>query len=111
MVKCPSCGKGSLRKSKVRETMFGVDLGEFEAEACSSCGESFLSEAAMQELEKRAREAGIWGLGQKVRVTKSGNSLVLRIPSDLARFLKIRAGSEVFMHPEGEERIVVDVDG
>lgn len=91
--------------------MFGVDLGEFEAEVCPACGESFLTEAAMEELERRARDAGVWGLGQKLKVTKSGNSLVLRIPADLAKFLKLRAGTEVFVHPEGEDSIVVDIEG
>lgn len=51
--------------------MFGVSLGEFEAEVCPSCGESFLSEAAMRELETRARDAGVWGLG------KTGSTLTI----------------------------------
>ncbi|MHB8585058.1 MAG: AbrB/MazE/SpoVT family DNA-binding domain-containing protein [Thermoplasmatota archaeon] len=91
--------------------MFGIDLGEFDAEVCNACGETFLDEAQMAELEQRARRAGVWGLGQKVKVAKSGNSLVLRIPADLARFLKLKAGTEVFLHPDGEARIVVDVEG
>lgn len=111
MAKRPSCGKATLRRSRVREAMFGVDLGEFEAETCPACEESFLSEAAMLELEQRARKAGVWGLGEKVKVTRSGNSLMLRIPSELARFLKIKPRTEVVVHPEGEDRIVVDVEG
>lgn len=108
MAKCPSCGKGPLVKTKVRETMFGVDLGEFDAEVCKACGESFFDEAAMGLLEQRAR-TGVWGLGKKLKVAKSGNSLVLRIPADLAAFLHLKAGKEVYVHPEGEDRIVVDV--
>lgn len=110
MTKCPSCGKGALRKAKVRERMFGVDLGEFPGEKCGSCGETFLDEAAVTDLERRAKDAGIWGLGKKAKVVKSGNSLVIRIPAELARHLKLRAGTEVFVHPEGEDRIVVDVE-
>lgn len=90
--------------------MFGVSLGSFPAEQCGSCSEAFLDEDAMAELEKRAKAAGVWGLGKKAKVVKSGNSLVIRIPADLARHLKLRAGSEVFVHPEGEDRIVVDVE-
>ena len=111
MAKCPSCGKGSLKKGKIRERMFGVDLGEFEAETCAACGDAFLTEAAMDELERRAREAGVWGLGQKVKVARSGNSLVLRIPADMARLLKLEAGTEVYVHPEGDDKIVVDIEG
>ncbi len=90
--------------------MFGVSLGTFPAEQCGACGESFLNEDAMVELERRAKKAGIWGLGKKARVVKSGNSFVIRIPADLARHLKLHAGSQVFVHPEGEDRIVVDVE-
>lgn len=109
--KCPSCGKGSLREQRVKETMFGADLGEFGGEVCDACGESYLDEAAMRVLEERAREAGVWGLGRKLKVARSGNSLVLRIPADLASFLNLKAGREVYMHPEGEGRIVVDIEG
>lgn len=111
MVKCPNCGKEALKKAKVEEKMFGVSLGDFPAEKCGACGEAYLDEAAMEELERRAKAAGIWGLGKKARVVKSGNSLVIRIPTDLAKHLKLRAGTEVFVHPEGEDRIVVDVGG
>lgn len=111
MAKCPSCGKGALVKSKVRETMFGVDLGEFEAEVCKACGEAFFGEAAMDLLEQRARKAGVWGLGKKLKIARSGNSLVLRIPADLASFLHLKVGKEVYVRPEGEDRIVVDVEG
>lgn len=91
--------------------MFGVDLGAFDGEVCRSCGESFLDEAAMDLLEQRARKAGIWGLGKKLKIAKSGNSLVLRIPADLAAFLHLKVGKEVYVRPEGEDRIVVDVEG
>lgn len=91
--------------------MFGVSLGEFTGETCGACGETFLDEEAMAELEQRARAAGVWGLGKKARVVRSGNSLVIRIPTDLAKRLKLKAGTEVFVHPEGDDRIVVDVEG
>jgi YgiT-type zinc finger domain-containing protein len=110
VTKCPSCGKGNLEKQRVEERMFGVSLGEFEGERCPKCGETFLDEAGMDELEKRARAAGVWGLGKKAKVAKSGNSLVIRIPSELAKYLHLKPGSEVFVHPEGEDRIVVDVE-
>jgi YgiT-type zinc finger domain-containing protein len=111
MTTCPACGKGKLRKKRVEESMFGVSLGEFPAESCPNCGETFLDDAAMAVLEKRAKAAGIWGLGKKMKVVKSGNSLVLRIPTDVAKFMKLKAGKEVFLHPEGDDRLVVDIEG
>lgn len=91
--------------------MFGISLGEFDAEVCPACGETFLDDAAMEELESRAKAAGIWGLGKKLKIVKSGNSLVLRIPSDVAKFMKLKAGKEVYLHPDGDDRLVVDTEG
>lgn len=111
MTKCPSCGKGTLRKAMIEESMFGVRLGKFPGETCGACEETFLDESAMTELEERARKAGIWGLGRKLKVVRSGNSLVIRIPVELAEHMKLKAGTEVYVHPEGADRIVVEVEG
>ncbi len=78
--KCPMCGKGSLIRKKVDETMFGVDLGRFSEWVCNRCGESFTDEKTTRAIIGRAKQKGIWGLGKKVKVVRSGNSLVIRIP-------------------------------
>ena len=109
MVKCPVCSKGQLHRGKVREEMFGVDLGPYPAEVCDSCGESFVDQDAMKKIEARAKEAGLWGLAKKVSIAKSGNSLVVRIPAELARFLKLKGGEEALVRPEGREKIVVEL--
>ena len=107
--KCPVCGKGQWHRGKVREEMFGVNLGEYPAEVCDSCGESFVDQDAMKKIEARAKEAGLWGLAKKVSIAKSGNSLVVRIPAELARFLKLKGGEEALVRPEGREKIVVEL--
>jgi len=109
MVECPVCGKGKLRRGKVREEMFGVDLGEYPAEICNSCGESFVDEDAMKRIEARAKDLGLWGLAKKVSIAKSGNSLVVRIPAELARFLRLKGGEDALVRPEGREKIVVEL--
>ncbi len=90
--KCPVCGKGHLRPGRIREEMFGVDLGTYDGEICDRCGESFLGASAMRQVEERAKEVGICGLASKVKIARSGNSLVVRIPSPLARRLKLKNG-------------------
>ncbi|TLZ96459.1 MAG: YgiT-type zinc finger protein [Methanobacteriota archaeon] len=109
MAGCPACGKGELHRGKVREQMFGVDLGEYPAEICDSCGESFVDQKAMRKIEARAKELGLWGLAKKVSIAKSGNSLVVRIPAELARFLKLKGGEDALVRPEGREKIVVEL--
>ena len=109
MARCPACGKGELHRGKVREQMFGVDLGEYPAEICDSCGESFVDQKAMRKIEARAKELGLWGLAKKVSIAKSGNSLVVRIPAELARFLKLKGGEDALVRPEGRETIVVEL--
>jgi len=109
MTLCPACGKGKLRPGRMREQMFGVDLGEYPAEICNSCGESFVDQKAMRKIEARAKELGLWGLAKKVSIAKSGNSLVVRIPAGLARFLRLKGGEDALVRPEGREKIVVEL--
>lgn len=105
---CPACGKGTLKRGKAKEEMFGVDLGTYPADVCDACGESFVDAEAMDRIEVRAKELGLWGLGKKVRIAKSGNSLVVRIPADLVRFLGLKGGEDALVRPEGREKIVVE---
>ena len=107
--RCPVCGKGKLRTGTIREEMFGVDLGTYDGELCDACGESFLGSGAMKAIEARARALGLWGLGTKVKVVRSGNSLVVRIPAPLARHLKIRAGQEVMVSPNKENGLILEL--
>ena len=88
MKKCPICEKGNLKKGVIEEEMFGVSLGKFKGEICNKCNETFLDENAMEQIEKKAKQIGVWGLAEKIKVVKSGNSLAIRIPAKIAHFLK-----------------------
>ena len=103
------CGKGTLKPATVHEEMFGVELGSYPGEHCSNCGETFLTSHSMDAVEERARELGIWGLASKVKVARSGNSLVVRIPAPLARYLRLKKGQEVMVSPEKENRLVLEL--
>ncbi len=108
-MKCLNCEKGNLVKKKIDEEMFGIHLGRFPVDVCDACGESFVNEEVMEKIEKRAKELGVWGLSKKSKVVKSGNSLVVRIPAEIARFLGISAGNDVLFHPEGKKKLVFEV--
>src|SRR3989338_1117470 len=98
-MKCPICEKGVLNKGKIKEYMFGFYLGEFPAEICTKCGESFVDSNVMKEIEGIAKKEGIWGLGVTTKLTKTGNSLAIRIPKKIAEYLKLKNGREAYMHP------------
>ena len=105
-MKCPICNKGTLKENKIKETMFVVYLGEFPARLCTKCGESFTDEKTTKEIELAAKEKGIWRLGKKTKITKSGNSLAIRIPKDIIKFLDLKEGSEAYIHPEKNKLII-----
>ena len=61
---CGSCG-GRVTIETVPFIYQGnINLGEYEAEVCHSCGERIFSEEAFGEIEKRAKMLKIWGHGR-----------------------------------------------
>lgn len=106
-VQCPICEKGTLEKGTIKEIMQGVNLGEFPAEICSSCGESFTDPETTRKIEAKAKEKGIWGLGKMTKIAKAGNSLVVRIPKKIAEKLKLKVGEEAYIHIE-ERKLIIE---
>jgi DNA repair exonuclease SbcCD ATPase subunit len=108
MVKCPVCGRGELRKEKRKSELYGFSLGEYMAEVCPCCGEIFWSEEDVALMEKKAREKGIWGLEQRAKIAVAGNSLIVRIPQKLAKFLRLKKGTEVIIHPQDKDKLLIE---
>ena len=106
-MKCPICDKGDLKKGMIKETMFGVQLGDFPAQLCSACGESFTDQETTRKIEEAAKTKGIWGLGRKTTVARTGNSLAVRIPKEIVDYLHIKEGSDVYVHPD-KDKIVIE---
>jgi len=106
MTKCPICEKGTLKRKKIKEVMFGVYLGEFPAEVCNHCGESFTNVKTTREIEDIAKKKGIWGLGMKTKIMKSGNSLAVRIPKKIAVYLNLQQDNEAFIHPQDRKLVI-----
>ena len=51
----------------------------------------------------------MFGLGKKTKITKTGNSLAIRIPKEIANFLKLKDGKEAYMHPE-KNKLIIEPD-
>ena len=105
-MKCPVCEKGSLRKGKTKEYLFGVFLGEFPAEVCDKCSEAIVDSPTMQKIEDAAKKKGIWGLGAATKFTKTGNSLAVRVHKKIADYLNLKSGKEAYIHPEDNKLII-----
>ncbi len=102
-----TCGK-EAKEGKIRVKVYGIDIGEFEGYRCE-CGEEWFDEETVGEIEKRTKEIGIFGLALKENVSVSDDSLIIRIPKNLADFLNIKKGSKVYLKPEGKDKIIVNV--
>lgn len=106
MTKCPICEKGTLRPAKEKHVMFGINLGTYPGEKCNKCGEVFTDAKVMEKIEKIAKQKGIWGLGKKTKIARSGNSLAVRIPKRIAKYLGLKEGKEAYIHPEDHKLII-----
>ncbi len=102
------CG-GKLKKTTTEVEFFGIDFGMKEAEVCAECGSEYLSQDLMSEIEAEVKKRGLFGLERRGRVAKSGNSLVIRIPKDIANSLKIKKDLPVVIYPSEQNRLVIEV--
>ncbi len=108
-IKC-RCGD-SLVKSQCEAEFFGVDFGIKKCEICKECSAEYLDNETMKSLENEIKKRGIFGLEKLVRATKSGNSIVIRIPPEIAKFSDIGYKSIIRIFPVSKNRIELEVAG
>ncbi len=103
---CAMCDKGTLKNVREPYIFHGIDLGTYPGEKCDFCGELWTSGASMRKIEKVAKAKGVWGLGRSTKVTRTGNSLAIRIPKALVDHLKLKEGKNAFIHPESKKLVI-----
>jgi len=108
-VKC-KCG-GKLKTGFAEVEFFGIDFGAKRVDVCSDCGSEYLSQEVMEEVEAEVKRRGLFGLERRGRVAKSGNSLVIRIPKDIAKSLKIRRDVSIVIYPSEPKKLIIEVEG
>jgi len=108
MDKCWECN-GTCSQKMVNFSVYGVSLGKFKAKVCGKCGDTIFSEEVSDEIDKIAKEKGLWGLESKTKVGKVGNSLDIKVANKIAEFLKLEKGKEVSVYPESKKRLIVEV--
>jgi len=104
---CPCGGKVKWKKDRV--IMEGIDCGILDVEYCEKCGEEYLPGDSFDIVEKKMKEAGLWGVKRKeVQFWKSGKSVILRLPTKLTQELGLNSVKKGYIYQEGKNKIVVE---
>ncbi|MBI2076582.1 MAG: AbrB/MazE/SpoVT family DNA-binding domain-containing protein [Candidatus Aenigmarchaeota archaeon] len=110
--KCPMCEKGMLLEvDNIVSEMDGYIFIE-KGQRCTECREEFIHEKNAQRTIEVAKKLGIWPQPLKLHrsLSKSGRGLVLRIPSDLEKDFKLKAGESVSISKVGNKIVIEPED-
>ncbi|MGP8070783.1 MAG: AbrB/MazE/SpoVT family DNA-binding domain-containing protein [Candidatus Bathyarchaeia archaeon] len=108
-VKC-RCG-GKLKRSFTEVEFFGINFGLRQANVWTDCGSEYLAQEVMEEIEMEVKRRRLFGLERRGHVAKSGNSLVIRIPKEIAESLKIKRDLPIIIYPTEPRKLIVEVEG
>ncbi len=108
MRKCMACKKGNL--VKVEDITIEIEGYVFivKGERCSNCNEEFPYEEETQKTISVARKLGVWPEPMKLyrHLSKSAGGLMLRIPSDLEKQLKLNENIEIAITKVGNKIVI-----
>jgi len=85
----------------------GLSLHNVHAYRCNNCGRIFFTEKQAKEMEARTNELKEYRFGFERKLTISGRSLSLGIPSELATQLNLKKGQKVKIYPISKEGILI----
>ncbi|NQU78604.1 hypothetical protein HQ545_02445 [Candidatus Woesearchaeota archaeon] len=104
---CPCGGKVKWKKERVVQD--GVDCGILDVEYCDKCGELYLPDESLQVVEKKLKQAGLWGVERKeIKFWKTGNSITIRFPVELVNRLNLTEVKKGYVYPEGEHKLTIE---
>lgn len=104
---CPCGGFVKWKKEKVVQD--GIDCGTLDVETCEKCGEVYLPEESMRVVEGKLKEAGLWGTERKeVKFWKSGNSVTVRLPTEITRQLGLGSVKKGMIYQEGRNKLAIE---
>ena len=100
---CPICEKGKL--VNVEDILSEIEGYIFveKGERCTHCGEEFIPEDEGERMIKIARKLKLWGEPLKLyrKLSRSARGIVLRIPADIEKNLKIIGNEEITISKVG----------
>lgn len=107
---CKKC-KEEVRKIKLPryEQEKGIVLEDVEAYQCPNCGEFVFTEGQIEEVERRTEAMKFHRFSFERTITISGRSLVINIPEDIARHMKLSKGKKTRLTPLDDKHFIVEV--
>lgn len=106
--KCALC-RGNLKKEIVDYKVYGKSLGKFPALVCKTCGEQWFDEKTSIKIEQAEKKANLFGLSRESKISYSGNSLIIRLPKNIAKFMNIKKESHIMIYPESKNKLAIDL--
>lgn len=107
-MECVMCN-GKLKEKLVDYSEFGVFLGKFKGNVCEKCGEIFFDSEIASKIQTKSKEMGLFGLAKKTKVAQVGNSLAIRIPKEIAKFIHLKKETEVKITPQSPGGLYIEV--
>jgi len=101
--------EGKTEEKFVEHKEFGVLVGRFKAEVCTKCSETYYDDKTAAAIQQKSKQLGLFGLAKKAKVAEIGNSIAIRIPKEIAKFLKLKKGQEVTLMPQDKHDLHVQV--
>lgn len=87
----------------------GITLKNVEAYACPQCREFIFTPKQMELIEKRTEAMKVHMFAFKRTLTISGRSLVVNIPEDIVRHMRLKKGQKIDLRPLDDKRFLVEV--
>lgn len=107
---CKKCNDGVKKVVLDRyEYEKGVVLEKVEAYECPRCHEFIFTEKQAEEVERRAESIKFHKFSFERKVTISGRSLVINIPEDITRHMKLEKGRKAKLIPLDDKSFLVEI--
>jgi hypothetical protein len=109
-MRCPSCENGKLLSVEDLLSNFEGYVFVEKGFRCASCAEEFVPEEEGQKTIAAARKLGLWGEQLKLyrKLVKTAKGIILRIPNDMQRNLRLTGDEEIAISKVGR-KLVIDI--
>jgi YgiT-type zinc finger domain-containing protein len=88
----------------------GIKLKDVEAYECPKCHEFIFTEKQIGEIEKRTDAIKVHKFSFERKITVSGRSLVVNIPEDIIRHMKLAKGMKAKLTPIDDKELLIEVE-